>query len=326
MAQGSIYQTPRGGLAHPVFEGAGPTDQLGATFAFWPALDDAQLVEAQQVLNHWSERAERVEPDEPVHCDEPFLSPRALRVRVHTLAHPREAVSALLASLGQAVPVREAHFARYLFTDDGQEPAVIRDPTAPPALTHFPRHENYLAAVFDPASPPPASEYESQVRGALETRSGDIVLEDRGPPLHLPPLRIGYGTARAAFTPPDARAHHLAQALAGALARTFGRLAGAAPPPFSDHLGTPGAVDRVSVADRVGYGFAFASPQLAQRLTQTRFRYREPELFDALGALVAQEGLAPIVTWQRFGKPFAKDRTVVAMHVFQLWEPEAPAR
>jgi hypothetical protein len=316
-----LHQTPRGGLDHRVFEGMGPADQVLAAYAFEPPLDEPQIVQAQALLDAWSQSAERAEAEEPCHCDEPFLGPRTLRMRVHNLVRPREALREFQTRLAQALPLREAHHSRWAAVEDREEPVAVLDPDAPEERTQFPAHADYLQALFDPASLPPASEYESQGKGAFETRTGDIVLEDRGVPFHLPPLRIGYGTAQAPFTAVDARTHAVRDALGPALTRTFGDLAGAPVPRFFDHTGKLGEVDRIAVAGRVGCGFAFASPELVQRLSTHRFRYREAELFEALTAVIAAAGLAPRVSWQRFGKPFAKSWKAVEMHVFQLWEP-----
>lgn len=316
-----LFQTPRGGLEHRVFASAGPLDQLVAVYAFEPPLDEGQLARAQAELDRWSESAAREDLEEPCHCDEPFLSPRTLRVKVHNLLRPREELTRLTDALSAGLPVRERHFARWVPVPARQELALALDPEAPEEVTNFPRHSDYLRAVFDFDAPPPASEYESQGKGAFETRTGDIVLEERGIPLHLPPLRIAYGTAQARFTPLDARARAVRDALTAALQRAFAPLAGARVPTFFDHGGKPGEVDRLEVSGRVGYGFGIASPELIQRISAMRFRYREPELFEALVPLVGELGLAPVVTWQRFGKPFAKEWKAVEIHVFQLWEP-----
>ncbi|MBS2032801.1 MAG: hypothetical protein JST54_33315 [Deltaproteobacteria bacterium] len=313
------HLTPRGGLEHPVFRGAGPGDQLLAALAFEPKLTDAQLETAQAILDKWSHDAARAEAEEPCHCDEPFLGERTLRLRVHNLVEPLAALRELVQALGGALPVREGHFSRWRAFEDREDPAAVLDPDAPEERTQFPAHEDYLRAVFDPASMPPASEYESQGKGAFETRTGDIVLEDRGVPLHLPPLRIGYGTARARFTTADARTGLVRDALAEAL-QPFSELAATRPPRFFEHTGGFDRVDRLEVAGRVGYGFAFASPELIQRVSVNRFRFREAEIFEALVGVIGRLELAPIVTWQRFGKPFAKSWRQEEMHVFQLWE------
>jgi len=320
------HLTPRRGLEHPVFQGAGPGDQLLAALAFEPKLTDAQLKIAQAILDKWSHDAARAEAEEPCHCDEPFLGERTLRIRVHNLAEPLNALRELVKSLGDTLPLREGHFSRWRAFEDREEPAAVLDPEAPEERTQFPVHDDYLRAVFDPESLPPASEYESQGKGAFETRTGDIVMEDRGVPLHLPPLRIGYGTARAKFTPTDAQASRVRDAIQAALKQTFDTLAAAKLPQIFDHVGAIGTVDRVEITGRVGYGFALASPELIQRLSVNRFRFREAEIFEALADAISKLELAPIVTWQRFGKPFAKSWRQEDMHVFQLWEPGPPPR
>jgi len=315
-----IHMTPRGGLAHPVFEGGGPGDQILCAYAFEPALDEAGLERARQILDAWSESAARAEASEPVHCDEPFLSPRALRIRVHNLQRPAPALEELTRHLAAAVALREAHHSRWRALPEREEPAPVLDPNGPEELTQFASHAAYLGAVFDLAGPPPASEYEGFGQAAFETRAGDIVLEDRGMPLHLPPLRICYGTGRAEFRPADAQAAKVRDALTASVAQTFAELANPRVPRFFDHAGALGQLDRLHLGNRDGFGFAFASPELVQRLANTRFRYREHELFEALAATVEAVGLSPVVTWQRFGKPFAKSWKSLEVHVFQLWE------
>ena len=321
-----LHQTPRGGLSHRVFEQMGPVDQLTAAFAFEPPLSEAQLQQAQAALDHFSQSAPRADADEPCHCDEPFLSPRTLRIRVHNLLEPVQALQQLHGALSESLPLRELHLARWAPVRGGAdgELGLVVDPAMPEEQNRFPRHDDYLRAVFDLAEPPPASEYASQGNGAYATPSGDIVLEERGMPLHLPPLRLCYGTAQSRFMPADARCTAVAQALGAALEQSFTPLAAAKAPRFFEHGGGFGQVDRLQLAHRQGFGFALASPELVQRLSATRYRYREHELFEALLSLTRSLELAPIVTWQRFGQPFAKDFRSVQMHVIQLWEPGRP--
>jgi hypothetical protein len=321
-----LHQTPHGGLGHRVFAGMGPVDQVTAAFAFEPPLTDAQLQQAQAALDHFSQTALREDADEPCHCDEPFLSPRTLRIRVHNLVEPVLALQQLQDALAGALPLRELHLARWAPVRGGAEGelGLVVDPAMPEEQSRFPRHDDYLRAVFDLAEPPPASEYASQGNGAYATPSGDIVVEERGMPLHLPPLRLCYGTAQSRFAPSDARCVELAQSLGTVLQSTFAPLAAGKAPRFFEHGGGFGKVDRLQVAHRQGFGFAVASPELVQRLSATRYRYREHELFEALLALTLSQELAPIVTWQRFGQPFAKDFRNVQMHVIQLWEPGRP--
>jgi hypothetical protein len=323
---GTLHTTPRGGLDHPVFAGAGPHDQLLVALAFEPPLTEAELAAVQAELDRWSAAVPRAEAGEPAHCDEPFLGERTLRIRVHNLVDPRAALRELVAALGAIAPLRELHASRWVVLPERDAPAAVLDPAAPEERIHFPSHDDYLRSVFDLSHLPAASEYESQGNGAFQTRTGDIVLEERGVPLHLPPLRIGYGTAKASFAPADARTAAVRDALAASLARAFGDLAAARTPRFSDHAGAVGQLDRLQLGARAGYGFALQSPELVQRLSVQRYRYREPELFEALAEVIRERELAPIVTWQRFGKPFGKEWRSVELHVFQLWEPGPPPR
>lgn len=321
-----LHQTPRGGLGHRVFEKMGPGDQVTSAFVFEPPLTEPQLTLAQRALDVLSQEAPRADAEEPCHCDEPFLSPRSLRIKVHNLLEPVAALTHLQQRLAAELPLREAHHARWAPVPGGPEGelGLVVDPAMPEEQSRFPRHDDYLRAVFDLAEPPPASEYASQGNGAFSTAAGDIVLEERGMPLHLPPLRLCYGTAQAHVAPADARAAEVAGALTEALQGAFAPLAAARAPRFFDRASQFGKVDRLQVAHRAGYGFALPSAELVQRLSTTRYRYREHELFEALLGLTQRLALAPTVTWQRFGKPFARELRTVEVHVVQLWEPGRP--
>jgi hypothetical protein len=310
---------PPGGLDHPLFDAPGPQDHVLAVLTFAGPQAEPALQQAEAALQAWSRGAGRLDPNDAVHAEEPWLSRTSLRVRAHNLQHPREALRRLLTRLEQAgVPVAEAFFSR-LEPIGGGLYAPARAPAHPRERAHFHDADEFLATLFDPAAEPPASEYESQLRGAIRLPTGELLLEERGMPLYLPGLRLGYGNARGGFTAPDARTREVRDALSAALDASFRGLLGKRPT-FFDHTGRPGELDRLSARGRVGYGFGVPSAELVYRYTQELYRYREPELFEAVEQAVAKLGLSSAVAWQRYGEALHGELRASQMHVVQLWE------
>ena len=85
--------------------------------------------------------------------------------------------------------------------------------------------------------------------------------------------------------------------------------------------GADDAVERITCGTRVGYAFAIDSAQLLDWPAPDWCRFREPELVEALAGVALRLGLAPVITWQRFGEPLLGPLRQPQQHVFQLWEP-----
>lgn len=324
----SMRVLPEGGLEHPVFRGLGPADQINVVATWRRNANEAELAEATDIVRRWSETEARADKEEPCHCDEPWVGPAAVRARVHNLLEPKVALERLVSALGKVGPgLAELHLARWLYLPRGDQHGLALHPKHPAdELTDFPTHDDYVRALFDLAGPTPASEYEQVLKGAFETRHGDVVTEDRGMPLFFEGMRLGYGTVRAGFTPPDARTFQVAKAVRAALDAAFAPLVRGSNakgpwPQLFDRMQKLGMVDRLTFGHRIGYGFALPSSDLVHRATATRFRFREQELFEALQSAIATLELAPVISWQRFGKPFAGEMRFVELHVVQLWEP-----
>jgi hypothetical protein len=313
----SVHLWPPGGLAHPVFDAAGEGDHVLAIFTFAGSPNETALQGVERALDAWSKAAGRLNREYAVHAEEPFFTRTALRVRAHNLQHPREAMTRLMQRIESASPLAEAFFAR-LEPIGGDRFAPARDPAMPREQAHFHDAAEFLACLFDEACAPPASEYESQLGGGLALPDGDLAVEERGMPLFYSGLRLGYGTASRSFSESDARAQEVAAVLRKRLDEALAGLK-TAPPPFFDHHGRAGAVDRIAALGRVGYGFGIPSAALTYRYAHRLYRYREPELFGAIESVVAELGLSRSVCWQRFGEPLKGGLRSVHTHVIQLW-------
>jgi hypothetical protein len=291
-----------------VFDRVGATEDLIVSLSFLPGLTDRQIRVVHRWLRAMEASPERADPDvSPFAAVEPFVHEYLFHARIGNLRDPRAAVRALLAELNAAgVRIRDSFYACWEWRPTGVM-GPRRDPRAPAEATGITSPREYLDRLWDPRSAPPPSEVEADLKGGFVALD-ELVLEHRGAPLYLPGFRIGYGTVPFDHAPPDRRTDEVRRVVVDALAEGWRSLFKA---PGKGHtrpqpLDADGVVDRVSritCGTRVGYLFAIESVQLLDRPSPRSCRFREYELMEAVTDAVGRLGLAPVVTWQRFGTP-----------------------
>lgn len=268
---------------------------------------------------------DRVDPDtSPFDVAEPFVHEQLFHVRVGNLADPRSAVRSLIGELTAAgVRVKDSFFARWQWRPDGVM-GPYPDPDAPRGVTGFTNAREYLDQLWDLDAEPPASELESDLKGGFFSQD-ELILEHRGAPLHFPGFRVAYGTAPFREVPADERTEQVRRTLIESFIdgwRTLYKAPGkghSRPQPLARD-GAIDQVDKIECGTRVGYVFSVEAVELLDRPSPSTCRFREYELIEAILDAVTRLGLAPVVTWQRYGTvvlaPIKRPDTVVV----QLWE------
>jgi hypothetical protein len=232
-----------------------------------------------------------------------------------------------MARLGErGVVFKDAWFTRWGMLPHVGVMGPLPDPRMPPTRPGYPNPRAYLDDLWNPEAVMPASEFDRELKGAFMARGDNLVLEVRGMPLFWPGWRIGYGLHPILDLPSDPRAGVVAQALVAHLTARWRDVFKA---PGKEHMRpvprdrdwTEDRVSKVRCGTRVGYTFSIESVQLLDWPAPPVCRFREAELFEAVLTAASELALAPVVTWQRFGKdlmmgPLRKPEEVV----IQLWE------
>jgi hypothetical protein len=342
------HATPREGLTHPGFRGAGADDELRVTICFSENVTDDRSIKMQQIVANWVELCD-------AHTHGGTAVPDAARwfadydvtVRLRDVAFPVEAAQLLtheLAAIG--LPIQDVFYGRYRRTADprlsftvGWE--AVPDPRDPGGSEMWPTFDAYATAAFDPRAVPPASESKQHLlAGRWNQRAGEIDYDERCFTLWQPGVRVCYGvTQEGILDEEDERSQAIAEALDETLAARFDRSRvwffprhrDPGPPAPMQQDGAPGI--HVIEADlggrtRRGYLFAIDSFPLLQDVGPRVYRYRETELMEALAEVVKAHRLEPVIMWQRFGDPLPGPAYVGWAHpmqptvyVLNLWEP-----
>ena len=213
---------------------------------------------------------------------------------------------------------------------------AIPHPSDPRGPTFFDTAPDYFRAVFDFNGVPPGSESPAQLLSGRMDRAMNIHLGERLLTLHLPDIRICYGVCSEGFTAPNARSQEVGAAVAQALKAAFSpeaiwrhpsAAANLLPSPMTRD-GAPG-VEPIEAHGRRGYCFGVEAFPVMMDVGPDVFRFREQELMDALATVIRGLGLAPAITWQRFGRPVNQNAPAMAGAAFpfvpnvyeiNLWE------
>lgn len=301
---GTVRMVPREGLSNPVFAAMQASDHLIVAISFARPLDATQKAAAQAELDALG-ALPTADPSESVfQVFEPFLGDYQMAFRIGNTAGAARAVWDMTTRLSQhGVQFRDAFFSRWAFQPHLNAMGPVADPRAPMERPGYPNPKMYLDDLWNPQAPmPPASEFPMDLKGAFMAGEDRLVLEIRGTPIHFPGFRIGYGLHPTDFAPPDARAEQVRQALVTALEVGWRDLFKA---PGKEHMhptprdreGNEAGIEKVVCGTRVGYSFAVESVQLLDWPCPDFCRFREYELFEAALSVVAQLGLAPVITW-----------------------------
>jgi len=328
------HQTPREGLEHPAFVSLSETDHLLIELYFDRRLDDEQLAQAEQLLQRWYDTTDWDALGGPPTTLENTQSRVDLKLRI---GGPREPVRALLRLVTMyrelGVDFQELWAARWTEYDPSGLMGPISDPRVSSQLVDFgrmsfPDPTAYLRFVFDHEAGLIGSENPMLLKGALELDQGGLALEARGHLLHVPGVRIGFGICenyeRIAG---DGRTAQIERALREELERSFstawdyGRPAHI--PIMSSFAREQGMIDTIVTAvdgqPRRGYEMMWFADALQLRVRHS-FRQREPELMEALGAVIRRMGLDAVITWIRVGRPLTGPLRQPFKYYAQLWE------
>ena len=202
----------------------------------------------------------------------------------------------------------------------------------------FPDFPSYWEQIWNPEAVPPGSESLQYLRaGRWDQNMQTVLFDERVMSLHLPDIRICYGVYQGEemfFDEVDDRTQQVTDGLASAFEKRFdpnriwvfpGNQNWAPPIPMNRDWEL--AVEKIEYDGRVGYYFAVDCPPLLQDVAPDAFRYREPELMEALGETINELDLAPVILWQRFGDPMNVPSMAGAAHpmnptfyLIELWE------
>lgn len=310
------HAVPAEGLTHKVFETDEPGLQLRATWCYGAELSPEVNLAIQQVFYNWKDLMEFDAQGQVLHNNRFWMADYALSVRVQNLADPVRSVRLLEQALVDVgAPIQEVTYAP--LSSRREAPFMlygtlaVPHPDDPGGSAFFPDFETYLGACFDRNGTPPASEsLQHLLAGRWNQREGTIFTDERVMSLHLPDIRVCYGCAQDTFVDPDPRTAQVGAALTEALERRFDRSRIWVFPgnrnwttPVPTTRDNDVGVEKIINHGRVGYCFGVDSFPLLQDVGPDVFRYREPELMEAVADAVRQLGLAPVITWQRFGNP-----------------------
>ena len=308
---------PREGLRHPGFTGADAQDELRLTLCFAETPNDDARLALQQLVDCWCGLVEANHHGPVIAGGRPWVADYAVSVRLHHADDPVAWVQLLLDELAPLrLPVQEATFGRFR-ADYARMPTMVPytpatpHPDDPQGEDYFSSFEEYAEIALDPSETAPRSENLSELLGGRWLRPHeDLVCDERVLSLYRDDVRICYGITQPPNLPADERTARVNAVVDAHLARLFDRAKIWVFPGNQDWRtpvaltrdGSPG-IERIEILGRRAYAFGIDATDLLQDVGPDVFRYREPELMEALAGAVAELGLAPVILWQRFGEP-----------------------
>ena len=317
-----LHTVPVGSLNHPVNAGAGLDSRMHCIVGFSRALRGPESGLCDALITAWEREFSPVYSNRDVAGDH-------LSLVVTRLDDPVRALSLLLSSLHEALPISEIITSRWEHPEGHPVAGPVPDPRSRqvPMAATFDTFEAFWDAAWSPSGPVPVPESAAYLKGAFFDSNRKIVLEQRGMPVWYPDVRVCFGALSGngeEYLPVDAAGQALWVALRSAIESRFAKVWSPAGAPRSLPLpavrsGANG-IERVHYRGRNGYAFAVDSHELRHWHAPSVCRYREPELLDALREVVVSQGLAPAIFWRRFqdqipGMPMGTP----SMTVFNLW-------
>lgn len=344
-----VTTMPPGGLKHPVFAQTGAGDDLRIHVCFEPVLEESQVVKVRQLV--WALRDtldQRAHGDGSLYKKTFWLTDYALSLRLRNLDHPVKAADLLLDELQTLdLPIKELTF--MLLREDPDVPmkwnmmfevkSAAPHPDDPRGPNAFPDFPTYWRRVWDFDQVAPRSENLFYLKICRFDREMNFLFAERLMSVHLPGIRVCMGTMQESSSydnREDARKAAVERAVVERLAQHLSADRLWIPPfkqPYSPP--TPGkhdwsvGIETVNHEGRKGYSFAIDPPAIIQDVGPDIYRYREQEVLDALGDVVRDLNLAPVILWQLFSEPLHQNMPHIAgtpppskpnYYIFQLWE------
>jgi hypothetical protein len=302
-----VHVLPPGGLEHPVFQTADANAHLIGVLGFASNLSDQKQEFLRKLIEAW-ERGTNTHGAK-LYTEDKWVSPFNVYVRIQNLDDPRRELSLLVEEMtGAGFPINEALYARW-----GHPPTEkVMQPNADPRMpknmeAYFADFEEYWDAVWNPDGPIPAPENYHYLKGALQDQNGKLTLEERHTPMWLDDVKICMGAMSGAgedYLPANEAAIRVGDAVAAAVEKRFANTwvkPGMDRRPIlpTTRQGDVG-VERIEYQGRTGYSFAFECGYLLHWFSSPRCRWREPEMMDAMRAVIQELDLEPVILWQRF--------------------------
>jgi hypothetical protein len=314
-----VRTVPDGGLQHPVYEGCGLDSRLHCIVNFSRALQGPEGTVLDALIAAWEREFSPVFANREVARDH-------ISVIVTQVADPVRALSILLASLEEALPVSEVITSRWEHPEGQRVAAPVADPRARGVemVANFDTFDAYWDAAWSEAGPIPVPENDFYLKGAFFNRDRKVVLEQRGMPVWFPDVRVCFGALSGnseEYLPIDAEGEALYQALCAAFEARFANAWGVRIVPLPGVRSGEDGVELMRYRGRTGYSFALGCEALLQWHAPSVCRYREPEALAVLREVVLARGLAPMIMWRRFHEPIPGMRLgTPSVMVVNLWK------
>ena len=314
-----VHVVPEGSLAHPVYEGCGLDSRVHCIVGFSRPLTGPEGSVRDGLLIAWENEFSPVYVNREVASDH-------LSIIITQVPDPIRALSLLLSSLQEAVPVSEVITSRWEHPEGHPVAGPVPDPRAAavPMQPVFETFEEYWDAAWSESGPVPVPESAHYLKGAFFNRDRKVVLEQRGMPIWYPDVRMCFGALSGngeEYMPADADGQAVYDALCDAIEGRFAKAWAVRTMPLPGVRSGDDGLELVRYRGRTGYSFAIGSQSLLHWHAPSVCRYREPELFAAIREVVLARGLAPVIMWRRFYDPIPGMRLgTPSVIVINLWK------
>jgi hypothetical protein len=176
-----------------------------------------------------------------------------------------------------------------------------------PTEGNFDDFPAYWDAVWSADGPVPAPENYFYLRGAIQDQQGNLTLEERHMPMWMPDIKICMGALQnqgEQYMEPNEQSERVCEVLNDELRERFARVWNKPGTerrfPFPMVRDGGDGLERIEYEGRTGYAFAIQCGVLLHWFSSPRLRFREPELMEAIRAVILELDLEPVILWQRF--------------------------
>jgi len=286
-----VFFVPLEGTAHPVF---GPGAASDVVDAFLTLDDPVPSADVDKTYEAWKKRTQSAHKGSKLRFRK-ATEGRVLHARFSGLGDPRAALDDLVAAFSASGLDLEEVFLVRSEADKKGEPVDARPDPRARVTAKPPDAEAFWSALFDrEATPPPSEDRENTV--SMSLGAGGMRWEERGIPLFLEGVRIGYGTPTVEQLDRTPRCREVLVALVKALES---RLPHGRPPILNRDGQLDASVDRIRQRGRFGYGFALRRTEALTAPYPGSFRLREYEVLLAMRDVIEELKLERVVNWYR---------------------------
>jgi tetratricopeptide (TPR) repeat protein len=314
LAKPVLVKIPDKGPAHHLFKGLPENEGISMFFTYKSDFDEGEFKKAEKAITSWYKGTDWKSMgtyDEKVRLS-PIPYKNGFEVHFMGVRSPRKAMEDAIRRFKTIKPDLVELLILRRALDKGCDALgpVVEDPTAP-EFKVTESEEEFWSLTFDVKKPIPYPEDAKGMLTVFPMNDGSMVTELRGPITYMPGLRISYGLVNVKELACDDASKRAGQLLQKKLAKYFYR---EMPDVFNKEGELDGPLDRIEKDGRKGFAFALKRDQLVEPYSK-RFRYKEYELFSALGEVIKELGLAPVIHWSR---DYA--------YIVNIWENDGKAR